>query len=196
MGWEGGRGSSAPSFSVWWSTEQLHKCHRKEHFDPRLGVVCPPGKYPCSAPSSGLVPTSPQAGFSVGAKGREGRGVGTAPVRAESRQCHLPAIPQTEHGHSWQSLEKRGCSERDRASPQNSNARATPTAECGAVISINWQLSSAQNCSWALPRSFAQSSIVSEHDARLCFPPLCPCPKYRGEINSSTMVSGGGYIVI
>lgn len=142
------------------------------------------------------MPTSRQAGFSVRGKGREGRGVGIVPVRAESLQRHLPAIPQTKHGHSWQSLEQRGCSERERASPQNSNAWAVPTAAYGAVISINWQFSSAQNRSWAAPRSFVQSSIVSERDARLCFPPLCPCPKYRGEINSSTTVSRREYIVI
>lgn len=93
MGWEGGRGSSAPSFSVWWSTEQLHKCHRKEHFDPRLCVVCPQGNIPALLPAEGRCPPFPR--LDLVSEQMEGKGQGLAsPLREQSHssvtslQCH------------------------------------------------------------------------------------------------------------
>lgn len=168
-----GRGSSAPPFSVCWSTQQLHKCP-----SPRPGrstlipdFVSPREISPLCSQLRAGAHLSP-GWISAQAKGREGRGVGIAPVRAEPCQCHLPAVPGTKHGHSWQSLEQRGCSQRERSSPQNSNAWAIATAECGAVRSINWHFSSAQNRSWPSPRSFAQSCIVSEQHQALLPSPL------------------------
>lgn len=163
------RGSSAPSLRAWWSTEPTAESQPeggKEHLDPF--VQCSPqGNVPALLPGWIQCP-SKRRGWHCP---REGR------ASVTSLQCHGENVGTA--GTAW-----------GKGGAQRGKKHLPKTAENGAGPKIVQQC---PNRSWAWPRSFAQSSIVS---AKLCFPPLCPYPEHRGEINSSTTVSRREYIVI
>lgn len=168
------------------------QCHSPSTLIPDFASSVSQGNIPALLPAQGRCQPLPRLDLVPGQK--EGKGEGLAsrgwhrPCESRVTAASPPCSATNKHGHSWQSLEQRGSSGRERA------AVLGPYPQL-RVRSINWQFSSAQIALGHHPDPLLKAPPCL-NSTRLCFPPLCPHPEHRGEMNSSTRVSRREYIVI